>query len=46
MQVDLNSSEIEKNIIQLEKDFLDENMVKVFAIVKDVSRRLKVLILK
>jgi len=33
-------SEIEKNIIQLEKDFLDENMVKVFAIVKDVSRRL------
>ena len=36
----VNSSEIEKNIIQLEKDFLDENMVKVFAIVKDVSRRL------
>tara|TARA_Y100001935_G_scaffold252588_1_gene256838 strand:+ start:1677 stop:4718 length:3042 start_codon:yes stop_codon:yes gene_type:complete len=35
-----NSSDIEKNIIQLEKDFLDENMVKVFAIVKDVSRRL------
>ena len=35
-----NLSEIEKNIIQLEKDFLDENMVKVFAIVKDVSRRL------
>ena len=35
-----NSSDVEKNIIQLEKDFLDENMVKVFAIVKDVSRRL------
>ena len=37
----LDSSEIEKNIIQLEKDYLNNHMVEVFAIVKDVSRRLE-----
>ena len=36
----IEPSEIEKNIIQLEKDYLDTHMVEVFAIVKDVSRRL------
>ena len=38
---ELDSSEIEKNIIQLEKDYLNNHMVEVFAIVKDVSRRLE-----
>ena len=38
---DLDSSEIEKNLIQLEKDYLNNHMVEVFAIVKDVSRRLE-----
>ena len=38
---DLDSSEIEKKLIQLEKDYLNNHMVEVFAIVKDVSRRLE-----
>ena len=38
---DLDSSEIEKKLIQLEKDYLNNHMVEVFAIVKDVSRSLE-----
>tara|TARA_B100000676_G_scaffold145766_1_gene144133 strand:+ start:800 stop:3841 length:3042 start_codon:yes stop_codon:yes gene_type:complete len=36
-----DSSELEKHIVQLEKDYLNDHMVEVFAIVKDVSRRLE-----
>ena len=38
---DLDSSEIEKKLIKLEKDYLNNHMIEVFAIVKDVSRRLE-----
>ena len=36
----ISQSEIEKNINELENDYLNDHMVEVFAIVKDVSRRL------
>ena len=36
----ISQSEIEKNIDELESAYLNEHMVEVFAIVKDVARRL------
>ena len=36
----LNDEEIDNKLYQIEKEFLDQHMVDVFAVVKDVARRL------
>ena len=36
----INNEIIDDNLYEIEKEYLNDNMVEVFAIVKDVSRRL------